>query len=301
MLKLFPKSIDLLGALKLECEVLFLGFGPITHAFAKHLISKGHKVAAVTERSVEREAKSELSSESFTILNWQSAIDQEIISESTYIGWRQSPQNHPLGKDLISWVKSVKLETRKIHHLSSASVYAGKKEFFSESDYDFRADKYDINSKQELERLVLDIGQEKHTRFVNYRISNVYGSGLNQSFINESINNIKNNQPIKKFKQVDLIRDYLFIDDLIKAFFELRLNNFTDEKLNLSSGHGMAISEIVSELQALNSNDLKFIEVEAPRGILSRSVVSCERLKGIIPWKPIRVRESLKLLMQNLL
>jgi dTDP-D-glucose 4,6-dehydratase len=297
MRKLFQKLIDLLGALKLECDVLFLGFGPITHAFAKNLIGKGHKVVAVTERAVEREAKSKLSSDLFTIVNWQSAIDQEITSESTYIGWRQSPQNQLLGKDLIAWVKSTKMETRKIHHLSSASVYAGERESFSESDHDFRTRKFELHSKQELERLVLDIGQEKHTQFVNYRISNIYGSGLNQGFINESIHNIKNNHPIKLFKQVDLVRDYLLIDDLIEGFIGLRLNDFTDEALNLSSGHGTAISEIVSKLQALNSNDLKFMEVEVPMGILSRSVLSCERLEGIIPWKPMRVEESLKLLM----
>ena len=285
----------------MECDVLFLGFGPITHAFAKKLIGKGHKVVAVTERYVEREVKSDFSPDSFTILNWQSAIAQKIISESTYVGWRQSPQNQPLGKELISWVKSSKMDTRKIHHLSSASVYAGDKESFSESDHDVRTKKVEMNSKQELERLVLDIGQEKHTRFVNYRISNVYGSGLNQGFINESIYNIKKNQPIKIFKQVDLIRDYLFIDDLIKAFLELRLHNNTDEALNLSSGHEMAISEIISELEELDSNEFKCIEVEAPKGILHRSVLSCKRLEGNIPWKPIRVQESLKLLMQELI
>lgn len=285
----------------MECDVLFLGFGPITHAFAKKLIGKGHKVAAVTERYVEREVKSDFSSDSFTIMNWQSAIAQKIISESTYVGWRQSPQNQPLGKELISWVKSSKMDTRKIHHLSSASVYAGDKESFSESDHDVRTKKVEMNSKQELERLVLDIGQEKHTRFVNYRISNVYGSGLNQGFINESIYNIKKNQPIKIFKQVDLIRDYLFIDDLIKAFLELRLHNNTDEALNLSSGHEMAISEIISELEEFDSKEFKCIEIEAPKGILHRSVLSCKRLEGNIPWKPIRVQESLKLLMQELI
>ena len=193
------------------------------------------------------------------------------------------------------------METGKLRNLSSASVYDGDKDLFLESDHDFRTDKVELNWKQELERLVLEIGQEKRTRFVNYRISNVYGSGLNQGFINESTHNIKNNQPIKLFKQVDLVRDYLLIDDLIEAFIGLRLNDFTDEKLNLSSGHGMAISEIVSELQALNSKDLKFIEVEAPTGTLSRSVLSCERLEGIIPWKPMRVEESLKLLMHDLI
>ena len=284
----------------MECEVLFLGFGPITLALAKNLIGKGYKVAAVTKRKTKEKANSEFSPDLFTLMDWQTAIAQHIISESTYIGWRKSPQSQPLGEDLINWVKSAKMETRKIHHLSSASVYSINKELFSESDYDFRIKEAAINSKQELENLVLEIGQEKLIRFVNYRISNVYGAGLNQGFINESINNFVSNNPIRIYKQVDLVRDYLSMDDLIKAFLELRLHKFTDEALNLSSGYGTAISEITSVFKVLNVVDLKFIEVEAPKRTLDRSVLSCKRLEEIIPWRPIGVKQSLLHLLQNL-
>ncbi len=285
----------------MECEVLFLGFGPISHAFAKRLIGKGHKVVAVTEQFIASEAETELSSDSLTMMNWQPAILQEIRSESTYIGWRQPPQIHPLGNELINWVKSPKVETRKIHHLSSASVYAGDKELFLESDHDFRIKKVKMNSKQELEHLVLEVAEEKQTRFVNFRISNVYGSKLNKGFINEAINSIKHHQAIKTFKQLDLVRDYLSIDDLIEALIELRLNDFDDERLNLSSGQGLAISDIVSELKKLNSNDLIITEVEPPEGILRRSVLSCGRLEEIIPWKPICIQDSLKIMTQDLI
>ena len=105
----------------MECEILFLGFGPITQAFAKRLIANGHKVAVVTEQSIEGKANSEFLSDSFTIMNWQTAIARQIISESTYIGWRHSPQSLPLGEDLIDWVRSAKMETRRIHHLSQLS------------------------------------------------------------------------------------------------------------------------------------------------------------------------------------
>lgn len=288
-------------ALQLECNVLFLGFGPVTHSFAKRLIGNGYKVVAVTDHFMSSKTKSEFSSDSLTIMNWQSAILQEIRSESTYIGWRQLPQIHLLGNELINWVKSPKIETRKIHHLSSASVYAGDKELFIESDHDFRIKKIDMNSKQKLEHLVSEVAEEKETRFVNFRISNVYGSNLNKGFINEAINSIKQKQAIKIFRRLDLVRDYLSIDDLIEALIELRLNDFSDDRLNLSSGQGLAISDIVTELKKLISDDLMISDVEPPEGILSRSVLSCERLEEIIPWKPICVQDSLKIMAQDLI
>ena len=278
----------------MECEILFLGFGPITQAFAKRLIANGHKVAVVTEQSIEGKANSEFLSDSFTIMNWQTAIARQIISESTYIGWRHSPQSLPLGEDLIDWVRSAKMETRRIHHLSSAAVYSGAKEIFSESDDDLQIAKVDMNAKQNLEKLVREIGREKQTGFVNYRIANVYGAGLKQGFINESIHNLVNDRPIKIFKQVDLVRDYLSVNDLMKALIELRRYEFPYEILNISTGLGVAVSEIIELLKVSNTKELKFIEIEMPKETLVRSILSCEKLKELILWSPIRVEESLK-------
>jgi hypothetical protein len=50
-----------------------------------------------------------------------------------------------------------------------------------------------MNSKRELERLVLDIGQQKNTQFTNYRISNV----IFQLILDKKIH---------KSKQINLIK-----------------------------------------------------------------------------------------------
>jgi UDP-glucose 4-epimerase len=165
--------------------------------------------------------------------------------------------------------------------------------FFSESDYDCHKSSAPLNAKQELEELVLAISQLKQSDFVNYRISNVFGAGLSHGFINESIENIRNGRPVRIFKNLDIIRDYLLIDDLIDAFFNLRLYNFSDNVFNISTGFGVAISEVIEHLELSWGKDLKFLEIEAPKHTLPRSVLSCKNLEKTIPWKPQLLGESL--------
>ncbi len=284
----------------MECEVLLLGFGPITHAFAKGLIAKGHKVVAVSQRLSTKSVGAEFPLDSFHAISWQEVLSQQMRSVSTYIGWRQSPQSHPLGVEVVDWVKSANLRTEKIHHLSSASVYAGNQELFSEIDHDPMTNNKPLNSKQILEKLVVDLSRQKNSKFVNYRISNVYGSGMHQGFINESITNLKNGEPLTIYKELDLIRDYVLIDDLISGLIDLRSHEFSDEVLNISTGRGVAISEITTHLQDLRVKDLELLEISAPENTIPRSVLSCEKLKETISWKPQGIEETLHRLVKEL-
>ena len=285
----------------MECEVLLLGFGPITRAFAKELLANEYKVIAVSQRSSTSSAGIGFSMDAFRVISWDDVLSKQVSSESTYIGWRELPQGQPVGTELIDWVKSAKLKTGKIHHLSSASVYAGEQELFSEIDYDSATNNKSLNSKQILERFVMDLSSEKEYKFVNYRISNVYGSNMHQGFINESLNNLRNGAPITIFKELDLIRDYILIDDLISGLINLRLHGSSDEALNISTGHGVTISEIIAHLKDLGVNDLKLLEIAAPENIIPRSVLSCERLEEIISWKPKVIEETLNKLVKELI
>ena len=283
----------------MECEILFLGFGPFTHAFAKKLIAKGHKVVAVSKSPFASRARDEFPPDLFNTISWEEVVSLEVNSISTYIGWRQSPHCQPLGTELINWVKSTNFKTEKIHHLSSASVYTGNQEFFSEFDYNSATNNPLLNSKQALEKLVVDLCREKESKFVNYRISNIYGSGLTRGFINESINNLRNGVPVKIYKNFDLIRDYLLLDDLIAALIDLRLHGSPHKTLNISTGYGVATSQIITHLKNLGVDDLKFLEIEVPEKTMPRSVLSCKKLEEIISWKPQGIGESLNRLMQE--
>ncbi len=264
------------------------------------LIAEGHRIIVITNQSKFSASFSEFPNDSFQTLSWADTLKYKIVSESTFIGWRQPPQSQVLGVELINWIKSANMKTRKIHHLSSAAVYTGNREMFSELDYDIRETKNTLNSKQELEKLVLDICLEKKSQFVNYRISNVYGTGLSQGFVNESINNLTRKEPIRIYKNLDLVRDYLLIDDLVRALFDLRLQESPIEVLNISTGLGVGISEVIAQLKVLKAEDLKILEIEAPKETLPRSVLSCKRLEATISWTPQPLGKSLESLIKAL-
>jgi len=283
----------------LECEVLLLGFGPITHAFAKRLIAKGHKVIAVSQRPSTRIAGTEFPLDSFHTVSWEDVVSRQLSSASTYIGWRKSPHRQPLGVELIDWVKSANLRTGKIHHLSSATVYAGDQELFSEIDYDSATNNKSSNSKQILEKLVVDLSREKDSKFINYRISNVYGSGLHHGFINESLIRLKNREPITIYKELDVIRDYILIDDLVSGLIDLRLHESSGEVLNMSTGRGVSNSEIITHLKDVGVNDLKLLELAAPENIITKSVLSCKKLEKVMLWKPQGIEETLHKLVED--
>ncbi len=258
-------------------------------------------MVAVSQRPSTRSASLKFPSNSLQAISWHDVLSQQVISESTYIGWRQSPQSQPLGVDLIDWVKSASLRTGKIHHLSSASVYTGHKVQFSEKDYDPVTDNKLVNLKQALEKLVVNLSQEKECKFVNYRISNVYGSGLHQGFINESLENLKGGEPVRVYKDLDLVRDYILIDDLVSGLIDLRMHESSDEILNLSTGRGVAVSEIIAHLKDLGINGLKLLEKESPENIMPRSVLSCKKLEETITWKPRMIEENMPRLVQELI
>lgn len=283
----------------MECEVLFLGFGPITHALATKFITQGHRIIVVTDKFTYSDAEKEFPVDSLITINWKDTLSHEINAEATYFGWRQPPEGQGLGKEIISWIKSANLKTGKLHHLSSASVYPGNQEEFSEIDYDFRLGRESLNPKQALEGLVCEIALEKELKFINYRISNVYGAGLDKGFINESIKSLRNNQPVKVYRHLDLVRDYLFMDDLISALLQLRSCEPLDEVLNISTGQGVSISEVINQLRDLGSIDIKLRQADAPEGLKLKSVLSCKKLEEIITWKPRLLNESLLNLIQN--
>lgn len=271
---------------KLKFDVLFFGFGPITQELVQKLISDELRVLVVSNRPVITTSKSNAQKEFLKICTWAEVIKSQVSAETSYIGWRCPPQNQLIGEKLVEWVFSPKFETEAIFHLSSASVYTEERVYFSESDFDFRMENRALNPKQQLETLVSDLANKKGIKFVNYRLSNVYGPSLTAGFINESLSNLRRNAPIRLFRNMDVVRDYLSVEDLVDVLVRLRSIEIQRENINISTGFGVAISEIVTQLKTLVVGKMEFVELEAPTHTISRSVLSCERLREVVAWNP---------------
>lgn len=122
------------------------------------------------------------------------------------------------------------------------------------------------------------------------RPSNVYGPGqqlhVGQGVIGVLTSRVLNHQPLEIWGTGSNLRDYLFIDDLIRALIELVSYGGPVRVFNVSSGLGHSVLDIVSILQKQLGSLPQVIHnpergFDAPINILDSS-----RVKGEIGWQP---------------
>lgn len=266
-------------------DFLFLGYGKIVFEIISKFIAQGYRICLISDI-----ARSEISinefhsiSKDITILGWEDAVELSINAKTTVISWRSWSRISGLG--VTKWLKSNNFQTNKIINLSSSSVYTLPQNEYFEKDF-IPHKSTSINSKQLLEKKLIDLFYQKNVVLLNLRISNVYGENLKYGFINESILNIMNKVPIKAYQELNPIRDFLYIQDLIFALSELSELTLQSNNINLSTGIGVDIKKIINLFRNYYSHEMLIENLEAPTGIVKSSVLNCDLLKSLISWSP---------------
>ncbi len=120
------------------------------------------------------------------------------------------------------------------------------------------------------------------------RISNPYGlmSGTQrQGFIDVAIQTLKAGEKLSVWGDGSVVRDYLYVDDLRSAF-ELTLKNESSFTLNIGSGVGSSINEIIDLLAchfdlADRVDRLPGRPIDVPRNVLDISAA-----RSTLGWEP---------------
>lgn len=107
-------------------------------------------------------------------------------------------------------------------------------------------------------------------KYLIIRPSNVYGRhqklNKNQGFIAVAINKILNNESIELWGDGSVIRDYIEVQDLVNITKELLENNIENEVLNVGSGIGTSLNEVISVLSKLFNSTVK-VEYKEKRNV----------------------------------
>jgi UDP-glucose 4-epimerase len=139
-----------------------------------------------------------------------------------------------------------------------------------------------------------------------FRLSNPYGERQNpfasQGLIPVFLNKIINSEPIEIWGDGSVIRDYIYIKDAVKAL-SLALNAESENKiLNLSSGMGYSIKDIIKILEEVTGKNIsvnykKSRNIDVPVNILSNSLA-----KNVLKWQPeTNIKDGIKLTFDYLL
>jgi nucleoside-diphosphate-sugar epimerase len=280
-------------------DVIFLGIGPISSNFASNLMRTGKKVGVISDLNRDLILDRFSFKNDIEIFDWESVQNQQIEAHSLYVTWRAIPSEVIGRKTQSKWLESSQLNVERIIHLSSASVYKNKTGVFTESQYNLIVNQ-PINAKQLLEEYLRDLNHKKNAKLINYRLTNVYGDSLGSSFIDISLNRIRNNESIEVFAGPDLVRDYLYYEDLNYALNALHGMDLPEQDLNISTGIGVSTSKLIELFQQYSPISFKIKEKEMDTNLLATSILDCSKLEALIDWEPKSIEKCLPALMSKL-
>jgi UDP-glucose 4-epimerase len=210
-----------------------------------------------------------------------------------------------INNHLVSQIKLIevlnKIGVKKIVYTSSGGGIYGinNSEYISESEHIQPHSPHAI-TKIAIEYYLHYFYKIYQVPYLVYRISNPYGPGQKQKegfgLIPSLINNIKNKTKPILYGNGKLIRDFIYIDDLVKAITLSFPKNTKFNTYNLGTGEGTSIAKIWKILKEISKTKLdpSFKDI---RPIDAKSVVlDISRFKNEFNWSPkINITKGLRL------
>lgn len=116
-------------------------------------------------------------------------------------------------------------------------------------------------SKQMMENSILFENRTEKLKYLIVRPSNPYGHGQNlygkQGLVAVTIGKILEGKPVEVWGDGSAIRDYIYIDDLANIFYQLIDNDVNNKTVNIGSGRGYSVNDILAFLKIITKEDFK--------------------------------------------
>ena len=135
------------------------------------------------------------------------------------------------------------------------------------------------------------------------RPSNPYGHGQNlrgkQGLVAVAIGKIMDRQPVEVWGDGSAIRDYIYIDDLAEIFFQLIDNDIANETVNIGSGRGYSVNDVLAFLKIISKIDFKIIYENARPMDVSNMVLDTTKMSGKVDIKLTPMLEGISAFYQE--
>ena len=126
-------------------------------------------------------------------------------------------------------------------------------------------------------------------RTISLRISNPYGPGQKpysgQGFIATALASAKMDRTIEIWGDGNATRDYIYIDDVVKAFNQALFYDGEYSVFNIGSGTGKSVNDILEEIQKVEGKSLKTEHYPKTSAEVGRNVLDCSRAKKYLGWE----------------
>ena len=156
-----------------------------------------------------------------------------------------------------------------------------------------------IEKRQTFENNILFEHRTQNLRYLIVRPSNPYGHGqaLNgkQGIIAVAIGKLLNEDAIEIWGDGSSVRDYIYIDDLADAFCKLLEKDVENTIVNIGSGEGYSVNDIMDKLKEVSSKPIKIEYKPARNADVSTMILSVDKLRSLIDLKLTPLTEGMRI------
>lgn len=159
-------------------------------------------------------------------------------------------------------------------------------------------------SKQMMENSILYVHRTVGLKYLILRPSNPYGHGQNiharQGLIAVAWGKILAGEPIEVWGNGSNIRDYIYIDDLAEAVVQLLEKNVYNTTVNIGSGEGASINDIIHILRDVVEEEVK-VDYKPARSVdVSHMILDTTRLKSYINMEFTPLKDGIELFYNDI-
>ena len=154
-----------------------------------------------------------------------------------------------------------------------------------------------------LENNILFEHRTQGLQYLIVRPSNPYGHGqaLNgkQGFIAVALGKILSGSSIEIWGDGSVVRDYIYIDDFARIFEQLLKKNVLNTIVNIGSGNGYSVNQIVDTLKKIVDEPVK-VEYKHARSVdVSTMILSIERMKQYVDYELTSLDDGIRIFYQE--
>ena len=279
------------------------GAGFIGSHLTKHLIKTGHDVTVID--SLRRgsfdnlkEIKDKIDFQEIDILDYEKMRDvaknvngvfHQAALGSVPDSFKEPEEYHRV--NVVGTENVFKLAKEfdfKVVYASSSSVYGNQEKFPIKED----ADKNPLNpygkTKLDCEHLAkkyADLG----VKIIGLRYFNVFGIGQNLNYagvILKFIERLTQHKPPIIYGDGNQLRNYIFVDDVVKANVLAFESKIEHEFINIATGETISVKELAHLMIRLSGLSLDPIFEKAREGDIERSQADISLAKKLLDWEP---------------
>lgn len=274
--------------------------GFIGNALATYLIGKGHSIKTYDKNNICRLGDRHVNhyvgdfstEDRWTDILLDVDVCYHFISTSLPSTSNENPQLDVEGNILgtIRLLDELKnINVKLIFSSSGGTVYGfGSDGLISESESTNPICSYGI-TKLSIEKYLYLYNVLYGVKSVSLRISNPYGMGqmrnVSQGIIGVFLSKIKKGEKVTIWGDGSIIRDYLYIDDLVSALYSASFYTGNVNVMNVGSGVGTSINNILDVFKKHFNNIV--VEYEPKRLFdVQSNVLNISLIQNELGWKP---------------